>query len=112
MTTDEPKREPIWDLVIDDMRGRRSMGHQKYGTHLHAFNGRAALQDAYEEALDMAVYLRQALYEKERETQEGPTTEPKKICGVEYTPPDQTQEEWSRERAFGPGGDDTDVGER
>jgi hypothetical protein len=57
--------EPIvWDLVIHDMRERDSLGTQKYHTHLQPFNGREALIDAYQEVLDLAVYLRQLIYER------------------------------------------------
>lgn len=59
-----PSAEPVWDLVVVDMRARKEMGEQKYKTFLHAFNGRDPLIDAYQEALDLAVYLRQALFEK------------------------------------------------
>ena len=54
---------PIWELVIADMQARDQLGRERYGTPLQAHNGRNALQDAYEEALDMAVYLRQAIEE-------------------------------------------------
>lgn len=54
----------VWDLVIQDMRKRDAMGVQKYHTHLQPFNGREVLIDAYQEALDLAVYLRQLIYEK------------------------------------------------
>lgn len=54
----------VWDLVIQDMRNRDKLGTQKYGTHLRPFNGRRALIDAYQEALDLVVYLRQILYEE------------------------------------------------
>jgi hypothetical protein len=56
---------PIWELVIEDMRQRDNDGRAKYKTPLQAFNGRDALMDAYQEALDLAVYLRQALAERE-----------------------------------------------
>jgi hypothetical protein len=56
---------PIWDLVVADMMARDHLGRQRYGTPLQAHNGRDALQDAYEEALDLAVYLRQALAERD-----------------------------------------------
>lgn len=46
------------------MKNRDQMGRKKYGTPLQPNNGRDALQDAYEEALDLAVYLRQAIYER------------------------------------------------
>ena len=54
---------PIWELVIADMRERDRIGRKRYGTPLQAHNGRDALQDAYEEILDTAVYLRQAIEE-------------------------------------------------
>lgn len=56
--------QPIWELVIADMRARDAMGRKKYGTPLQANNGRDALRDAYEEALDLCVYLRQAIEER------------------------------------------------
>lgn len=55
----------IQDLVIQDIEARKAFGKAKYGTLLQPFNGRNALMDAYQEALDLAVYLRQALYEAE-----------------------------------------------
>lgn len=57
-------RRPVWQMVIDDMLKRDEFGLRRYGTPLQAFNGRDALQDAYEEALDLVVYLRQALEER------------------------------------------------
>ena len=51
------------DLVIQDMERRKQFGLSKYGTLLQAGNGRHALQDAYDEVLDLAVYLRQAIAE-------------------------------------------------
>lgn len=57
-------RRPVWDLVIEDMRARDNAGRAKYGTPLQAGNGRDPLVDAYQEALDLAVYLRQAIEER------------------------------------------------
>jgi len=54
----------IWDLVVEDMHERDAVGLRRYGTHLQAFNGRDALADAYQEALDLAAYLRQAIEER------------------------------------------------
>ena len=54
----------VWDLVMQDMLDRDHVGCSKYGTRLQPNNGRDALTDAYQEALDLCVYLRQALYEK------------------------------------------------
>lgn len=56
---------PIWDLVIDDMRKRDAHGRKHYGPPLLAHNGRDPLVDAYQEALDLAVYLRQAIAERD-----------------------------------------------
>lgn len=55
----------IWSMVIQDMQDRDKGGFQKYGTRLQAHNGRDALVDAYQEALDLVVYLRQAIEERE-----------------------------------------------
>lgn len=55
---------PVWDLVVEDMRQRDQVGRQRYGTPLQTHNGRDALMDAYQEALDLVVYLRQAIEER------------------------------------------------
>lgn len=56
---------PIWSLVIADMHARDKLGRQRYGVPLQANNGRDALRDAYEEALDLCAYLRQAIAERD-----------------------------------------------
>lgn len=53
------------DLVMADLDRRKAFGLLKYGTLLQAGNGRDALKDAYEEVLDLAVYLRQAIEERD-----------------------------------------------
>jgi thymidylate synthase (FAD) len=53
----------ITDMVVRDLTDRREAGTLKYGTSLRAFNGRNALIDAYQESLDMTLYLRQKLTE-------------------------------------------------
>jgi hypothetical protein len=55
----------VWDLVVADMQARDRIGEDRYNTRLQPHNGRNALRDAYYEALDLAVYLRQAIYEVE-----------------------------------------------
>lgn len=55
---------PIWELVVADMHERDVVGRERYGTPLQANNGRDALLDAYQEALDLVVYLRQAIEER------------------------------------------------
>ena len=59
------KHSPVWPLVIKDMRERAAVGLMRYGMHLTPFNGRDALVDAYQEALDLVVYLRQAICERD-----------------------------------------------
>ena len=48
-----------------DMLDRDTVGRKRYGTRLQPHNGRDALVDAYQEALDLVVYLRQAIYERD-----------------------------------------------
>jgi hypothetical protein len=43
------------------------MGKAKYGTELKTHNGRKALVDAYQEALDLCLYLKQALMEAQND---------------------------------------------
>lgn len=62
--TPRPDLDPIADLVIQDILERKRIGIETYGTPLTAFNGRRALQDAYEECLDQANYLKQRLVEE------------------------------------------------
>ena len=50
-------------LVRADLDERERIGVERYGTPLQPHNGRDALVDAYQEALDLACYLRQALAE-------------------------------------------------
>lgn len=61
------ERAFIQDLVVADIEERKAHGIRKYGTALQAGNGRSMLQDAYEEALDLAVYLRGMLAEERGE---------------------------------------------
>jgi hypothetical protein len=55
-----------WDLVMTDIKLRDEFGKAKYKVRLQPFNGRDPLTDAYQEALDLVVYLRSALYERDR----------------------------------------------
>ncbi len=51
--------------LIDDIKLRVEFGKAKYGTELKTFNGRDALVDAYQEAIDMALYIRQEIMERD-----------------------------------------------
>ena len=54
----------IQDLVIADMAERKRVGIARYGVPLQPHNGRDALVDAYQESLDLTMYLRQMIYER------------------------------------------------
>ena len=70
MDLDQPNptandKPAIWDLVVADMQARDKVGEDRYGVRLQPHNGRDALKDAYAEALDLCVYMRQAIYERD-----------------------------------------------
>lgn len=56
----------VLDAVVSDLQERAIMGKEKYGTFLRTNNGRNALLDAYQEALDLVMYLKQRLMEDEQ----------------------------------------------
>jgi hypothetical protein len=55
----------VWPLVVADMQARDQLGRERYGVPLQPHNGRDVLVDAYQEALDHCVYLRQAISERD-----------------------------------------------
>lgn len=55
----------VQSMVIEDIGARREVGIDRYGTALQPGNRRDSLRDAYEEALDLACYLRQAIAERD-----------------------------------------------
>lgn len=80
----------VQSMVIADITARREVGIERYGTALQPGNGR----DAYEEALDLACYLRQAIAERDQ----APT--------ISFTFPELTDEQVAefRERFEAAGG--------
>jgi hypothetical protein len=58
-------RTEIFPLVQADMEARIAKGAKQYGERLASRNGRDALWDAYEEAMDLCMYLRQAIAERD-----------------------------------------------
>ena len=56
----------VADYVLQDIEDRVEMGLEKHGTKLQSFNGRSALWDAYQEAIDLVMYLRQEIIERDR----------------------------------------------
>lgn len=65
------KEVEIVELVKDDLEARAQVGERKYGARLTAeqpcHNGQSALENAYEEALDLTCYLKKALLEEANE---------------------------------------------
>lgn len=55
----------IATLVHADIEERVELGKQQYGERLRAHNGRDALVDAYQEGLDLVLYLRAAIEERD-----------------------------------------------
>lgn len=55
----------VWQEVIRDMQERELVGLRKYGRYLTPESKEMGLREAYEEALDLCVYLRKALIEME-----------------------------------------------
>jgi len=54
----------VIDYVLADMAERAAAGVIKHGMPLQTHNGRDALWDAYQEAMDLCMYLRQAILER------------------------------------------------
>lgn len=73
-TSDDASPE-VWPALLDEValspelralcEERDAMGRAKYGTALRVHNGREPLVDALQEALDLAVYLHQAVWRVE-----------------------------------------------
>lgn len=59
--------EPVINRVLADLRDRDRVGYETYGGPLMADDGRDALWEAYEEALDLCVYLRLAIDQRQND---------------------------------------------
>lgn len=55
----------VYTFVLQDIQDRVDFGKKKHGTFLQTNNGRSALWDAYQEAIDLVMYLRQEILERE-----------------------------------------------
>lgn len=60
----KPGRKDVLPEVLADLQARSDFGIRKYGTPLQSHNGRDALMDSYQEALDLVMYLKQAIMER------------------------------------------------
>lgn len=59
----DPTAKTIQSLVIEDVRTREQIGMERYGVPLRTHDGRITIVDAYQEALDLVVYLRKIIAE-------------------------------------------------
>ena len=57
-------KEAVLPYVLQDIQDRAKLGYRKYRTYLETNNGRDALVDAYQEAIDLVMYLKQLLLER------------------------------------------------
>lgn len=65
-----PPVRPSWELVAEDLRTRDVVGRQRYGASLRSDSPVDLLTYAYEEALDLVIYLRAEIERRARESQE------------------------------------------
>lgn len=63
-TNDVHRENVLKSLLLEDMADRRQFGLSKYGVLLAGDNGRNNLVDAYQESLDLLVYLANELYDR------------------------------------------------
>jgi hypothetical protein len=56
----------VEEKLKSDLTARQEAGIAKYGTQLKTHNGRDALVDAYQESLDLLMYLRQWMMEQDK----------------------------------------------
>jgi hypothetical protein len=69
--TPHGKGREITPLVIKDLEMRSSIGKEKYGEALRAFNGRDPMVDLYQELIDAVQYIRQAIEERNMSAERG-----------------------------------------
>lgn len=56
-------QQEVQQALINVIAARRELGIRKYGQRVMTYNGRSALRDAWEEVIDLAVYLTQMMLE-------------------------------------------------
>lgn len=60
----KPGREPVHVRLLERLEERRRDGLRNYGRPLETHNGRDALEDARDEAIDLSLYLTQWILER------------------------------------------------
>jgi hypothetical protein len=63
----KPGQDVVLFHVLQDVMGRAEKGLIIYGTLLETDNGRDALEDALDEAIDLVFYLKQAIMERNQQ---------------------------------------------
>ena len=58
------ERQDVTDLLLEDLKARRAKYAPIYGEALTTHNGRNVLVDAYQESMDLCLYLRQEVQER------------------------------------------------
>jgi len=61
----------VFTELIKDIEKRAEFGRKKYGQELMTNDGRDTLIDAYQEALDLTMYLKKMLMERELMQEDG-----------------------------------------
>lgn len=61
----EGGQEDVFPALIADIKAREQVGIRRYKQTLKTFDGRDNLRDAYEEALDLAVYLKKEIMQRD-----------------------------------------------
>ena len=56
------------DRVLVDMQARKQLGYDRYGVSLNHLSDKDFLKEAYEEAMDLCVYLRAELDRRNDQT--------------------------------------------
>jgi hypothetical protein len=69
-----PPRPELHKAIVADMRDRDKLGRERYKTPLQAGNGRDSIVDAYQETLDLRVYIENADLEGRFDDEEGNMT--------------------------------------
>jgi hypothetical protein len=87
----------VQGMVRADLETREKIGVERYGTALQPHNGRDGLRDAYEEVLDLACYLRQAIAERRREDVDAAVAEVHAQLGPELQRKDDLLAEMRRQ---------------
>jgi hypothetical protein len=59
----KPGEQNIVTILLQEIQEKADRGAAKYGSALMSFNGRNSLVDAYQELIDLLMYLRQCVEE-------------------------------------------------